>query len=340
MIGVYLFVNKGYRRNDYYPFGMQMPGRKYAAGNDYKYGFNGKEKDKDIGVEGQDYGMRIYDDRLGRFLSVDPLSNKFAYYTPYQFAGNKPIWCIDLDGLEDIPTTGPAFPPPYSVEYFVNWAKKDAFYTAPKDRNETVILIQTYYILRPEQIGNPNIPASQWKKVERKIILNEGDFGKPINYITQSDGMFTENGYALNSNTLSMSKTSINSKDPNYIETFSKETKKSPSLSLSSPFEVNSTQLQDEKKTDDDLSLVVDLLKKNKNAKVILSGNTKSDADLDTQITFDGKQGTVSELQLKRAGAIKERLIKAGVSEDQIETKNGKVGNTNVDIKIDAPKTD
>ena len=37
-----------------------------------------------------------------RFLSVDPLARQFPFYTPYQFAGNKPIECIDLDGLEDL----------------------------------------------------------------------------------------------------------------------------------------------------------------------------------------------------------------------------------------------
>jgi RHS repeat-associated protein len=50
--------------------------------------------------EQQDYGMRIYDPRVGRFLSVDPLQAKFAYYSPYQFAGNSPIQATDLDGEE------------------------------------------------------------------------------------------------------------------------------------------------------------------------------------------------------------------------------------------------
>jgi hypothetical protein len=45
--------------------------------------------------------MRIYDPRVGRFLSVDPLTKKFAYYAPYQFAGNKPIVAADLDGMEE-----------------------------------------------------------------------------------------------------------------------------------------------------------------------------------------------------------------------------------------------
>ena len=34
-------------------------------------------------------------------MSVDPLASSFPFYTPYQFAGNKPINSIDLDGLEE-----------------------------------------------------------------------------------------------------------------------------------------------------------------------------------------------------------------------------------------------
>ena len=52
-----------------------------------------------------DYGFRVYDPRLGRFLSLDPLFAGYPYYTPYQFAGNKPIWAIDLDGLEELTKT-------------------------------------------------------------------------------------------------------------------------------------------------------------------------------------------------------------------------------------------
>lgn len=79
-----------------------MPGRKFTAGTQYRYGFNGKENDNEVKGEGnqQDYGMRIYDPRLGRFLSVDPLTNEFPWNSTYAFAENQPIWAIDLDGLE------------------------------------------------------------------------------------------------------------------------------------------------------------------------------------------------------------------------------------------------
>jgi uncharacterized protein RhaS with RHS repeats len=44
--------------------------------------------------------MRIYDPRLGRFLSVDLIAKQYPELTPYQFASNTPIQAIDLDGLE------------------------------------------------------------------------------------------------------------------------------------------------------------------------------------------------------------------------------------------------
>jgi RHS repeat-associated protein len=74
----------------------------------HRFGFNGKENDNEIKGTGnqQDYGMRIYDPRLGRFLSVDPLTKDYPWYSPYQFAGNSPIKFIDLDGLE--PEKNPA----------------------------------------------------------------------------------------------------------------------------------------------------------------------------------------------------------------------------------------
>jgi RHS repeat-associated protein len=80
---------------------MIMPDRKYQA-TAYRFGFNGKENDNEVKGFGneQDYGLRIFDPRLGKFLSIDPLSGKFPFFSPYQFAGNTPIRFTDLDGAE------------------------------------------------------------------------------------------------------------------------------------------------------------------------------------------------------------------------------------------------
>ena len=87
--------------SDYYPFGMLQDARHGSKAN-YRYGFNGKEKDDELKGEGNhyDYGMRVLDPRVGRFFSVDPLSALYSFLTPYQFASNRPVDGNDLDGKE------------------------------------------------------------------------------------------------------------------------------------------------------------------------------------------------------------------------------------------------
>jgi RHS repeat-associated protein len=87
---------------NYYDFGMDQPGRSWSAADKYRYGFNGKEKDDngEWGSANYDYGFRIFNPSIGRFLSVDPLTKSYSMLTPYQFASNTPIMAVDLDGLE------------------------------------------------------------------------------------------------------------------------------------------------------------------------------------------------------------------------------------------------
>jgi RHS repeat-associated protein len=86
---------------DYYSYGMQMPGRTYQSSN-YRYGFQGKEKDDELKGEGNsyDFGARIYDPRVGRWLSTDPLENKYPSMSPYNFTANNPILYVDPDGRD------------------------------------------------------------------------------------------------------------------------------------------------------------------------------------------------------------------------------------------------
>ncbi|MDA3615534.1 RHS repeat domain-containing protein [Polluticaenibacter yanchengensis] len=85
--------------SDYYAFGAPVKGRSYQGGG-YRYGFNGKEKDNEISGEGNklDFGARIYDSRLGRWLSVDRIVKH--YESPYMAFANNPVWIIDSDGMD------------------------------------------------------------------------------------------------------------------------------------------------------------------------------------------------------------------------------------------------
>jgi RHS repeat-associated protein len=88
-----------------------MPGRKYPTS--YQYGFNGQEKvDELFGGDAVSYAYRIEDSRIGKFLSIDPLTVKYPFYSPYQFCSNSPIsasglWDEDIQlGYREIPECG------------------------------------------------------------------------------------------------------------------------------------------------------------------------------------------------------------------------------------------
>ncbi len=92
--------------NSYYPFGMNIKGlttrltieeAKHPA-NEYLY--NGKMFQDELGLDWLDYGARMYDPQIGRFTGIDPITEKFNWVTPYNYAENRPISGIDLWGLQ------------------------------------------------------------------------------------------------------------------------------------------------------------------------------------------------------------------------------------------------
>ena len=66
----------------------------------YRFGFNGMEKDNELKGVGNslDFGARMYDSRIGKFLSLDPDFKDYAYQSPYCYAENSPISIIDIEG--------------------------------------------------------------------------------------------------------------------------------------------------------------------------------------------------------------------------------------------------
>ncbi len=86
--------------SDYYPFGMEMPGR-HTNEQNYRFGYNGMELDNEVKGNGNSYTteFRQYDPRLGRWLSLDPLMSKFPWMSPYAAFNNNPIFYTDPLGL-------------------------------------------------------------------------------------------------------------------------------------------------------------------------------------------------------------------------------------------------
>ena len=91
-----------FRGLDYYPFGMEKPGRCFSSG-EYKYGYQNQEKDDELKGEGNsyDFGARMYDPRIAKMLSTDPREMEYPWQSSYAYFGNSPIVQLDFNGEGD-----------------------------------------------------------------------------------------------------------------------------------------------------------------------------------------------------------------------------------------------
>lgn len=93
--------------DDFYLYERELEGNAVA----YKYGFNDMENDNEVKGDGNsyDFGARIYDSRLGRWLSNEPLFRMYPFLSPYCFVANMPIAAIDPDGRKIVIAGSPDF---------------------------------------------------------------------------------------------------------------------------------------------------------------------------------------------------------------------------------------
>jgi RHS repeat-associated protein len=135
----------------------------------YRYGFNGKEKDDELKGEGNsiNYEARMQDTRIGRFLSVDPLTKTFPHYSPYQFAGNTPIQAIDLDGAEE-------------YHYLAKWDKESGKIVFKLESDKTV--------------HKKSFLGYTWIPTEEHIVVYQNSDGETTNYEFPKGGKLIQYG--------------------------------------------------------------------------------------------------------------------------------------------------
>jgi RHS repeat-associated protein len=83
---------------DYYPFGLQMPGRVWRSDSQTREGYTGHELDPETGLN---YAVaRYYDSGIVRWHVRDPHASSYPSYSPYNYVMGNPISFIDPDGKD------------------------------------------------------------------------------------------------------------------------------------------------------------------------------------------------------------------------------------------------
>lgn len=199
-----------------------MPGRSANPGL-YRYGFNGMEQDDEVKgpTNSLDFGARIYDPRLGRWLSVDPLFQIYPEFSPYGFSGNSPIMYRDIGGegfnggfsienqsSEPIIVYGTAATAYMSangntIDLIEDFSSR-GLTLDPGQRLETYVVKKTNsdgsyelsYESRVVQFATFDYQSGTLETMEEEIILNDGLKLWDIDFIQVQDGQVfeSENG--------------------------------------------------------------------------------------------------------------------------------------------------
>ena len=92
------------QRNSYYPYGLPhatssfMTNVTFTTPNTHKY--SGKEFDTFGGTDLYDFHARYHAPSTGRFMTVDPMAEKYPGISPYIYCAGNPVLFIDDDGTE------------------------------------------------------------------------------------------------------------------------------------------------------------------------------------------------------------------------------------------------
>ncbi|MEC4048616.1 hypothetical protein OX284_004180 [Flavobacterium sp. SUN046] len=107
--------------NHYYPFGLKHNNynsdkNMYAKEQEqlkikpvpplfkpaYNYKYQGQERQDELGLNWDSFKWRNYDMAIGRFMSIDPLSEKFAYQSHYNFSEDRVVDSREFEGMEKV----------------------------------------------------------------------------------------------------------------------------------------------------------------------------------------------------------------------------------------------
>ena len=188
--------------NHYYPFGGLMGGSENLVSSQ-RYKYNGKELDRTHGLDWYDYGARMYDPALARWMVPDPLAEKYYSVSPYAYCHDNPINAIDPDGRDDFfdengkfikkTKTGDNIMVKSGSDKYVNFASVDF-----GKRHGALIGIGSHYLSQVDNDFSLNVERTGGCNPLSAGLANIEGTGKYIILIDQDGKVNPEYGIASN----------------------------------------------------------------------------------------------------------------------------------------------
>jgi RHS repeat-associated protein len=163
----------------------------------YRFGFNGQEKDNEVAGEGNEieFKYRLYDPRIGKFKSADPLHKSYPWNSDYAFAENDVIRCMDLEGREKFPVYNSLILQKFTSKMQVsNFRTIQSIYNGNRDwvkvynkerdnRIQKIMFLNNNSINAAIKENNDNMERLNLKNNE-----NEFEYKNMLNYTTPDPG--------------------------------------------------------------------------------------------------------------------------------------------------------
>jgi RHS repeat-associated protein len=205
---------------EYYPFGSSYLPVSPIGTNKYLY--NGKEKQDDVlsgtALDWYDYGARFYDPVIGRWQTIDPMTEKSRRWSPYNYCVDNPMRFIDPDGNVVVDVKGV----PITYNEKTGWSKNvtldvirfsNAMSQSDKSRNQWNKLVNSPRKVEIEfnsgkngddpDVNGTTLPnfvfdskSNKWKDSSSKITIWEGKLKESIVNGTKSAGLTMDQGIA------------------------------------------------------------------------------------------------------------------------------------------------
>jgi RHS repeat-associated protein len=143
------------------------------------YGFQGQETDQSGEFGSGDmisYKYRVHDPRIGRFFSVDPLTSKYPFYSPYSFSGNRVIDRVELEGLE------PADPQNRNIEGQTGTATQK---NVGRQGGESTDEFNWYWHTGTERDQAGWYKENDYFQVTKRSIQGNGRYGKGVEFSSE-----------------------------------------------------------------------------------------------------------------------------------------------------------